>query len=209
MQPWLLVLAAYFVGALPIGLLVAKWWKGIDIRDHGSGNIGATNVFRVCGKTAGSVVFVLDVLKGLWPPLAAQAMGLSPAWQVGAGLAGILGHSLSPFLGFKGGKGIATSLGVLFGVAWQVGLSAWALWAAAVLITRYVSVASILAAVSLTPFMLLFYPSDIARLTLAVVAGAFAIYRHRANIERLRNGTENRFGRKPAAPEDASPADNA
>jgi glycerol-3-phosphate acyltransferase PlsY len=204
MKPWLLLIAAYFAGALPIGLLVAKWWKGIDVREHGSGNIGATNVFRVVGKTAGTIVFVLDVAKGLWPPLVAQALGLNSAWQVGAGLAAIMGHTFSPFLGFKGGKGIATSLGVLFGVSWKVGVAAWALWAIAVAMSRYVSLGSILAAASLTPFTLLFYPGDYPRLTLALVAGLFSIYKHRGNIERLRNGTENRFGKKSSESEDQS-----
>jgi acyl phosphate:glycerol-3-phosphate acyltransferase len=113
-----------------------------------------------------------------------------------------LGHSFSPFLGFKGGKGIATSLGVLFGVAWKVGLASWALWIVAVLATRYVSVGSILAAASLAPFTLIFYPGDPARLTFALVAGGSAIYKHRANIDRLRKGTENRFGRKESSVSD-------
>ena len=204
MKPWLLIIAAYFAGALPIGLLVAKWWKGIDVREHGSGNIGATNVFRVVGKTAGTIVFILDVVKGLWPPLAAHAMGFNSAWQVGAGLAAIMGHTFSPFLGFKGGKGIATSLGVLFGVSWKVGVAAWALWGITFALSGYVSLGSVLAAASLTPFTLLFYSGDIPRLILALVAGLFAIYKHRGNIERLRNGTENRFRKKSSATKDPS-----
>jgi len=196
MTPWLLLGAAYFAGALPIGLLVARLWKGIDVREHGSGNIGATNVFRVVGPVAGSIVFAVDVLKGLWPPLAASAAGLSSGWQVAAGMAAILGHNFSPFLGFKGGKGIATSLGVLFGVSWKVGVTAFALWTVVVLATRYVSLGSILAAASLAPLMVLFYPGQWTHFAFGLIAGVFAIYKHRGNIDRLRNGTENRIGKE-------------
>jgi len=193
-----LIAASYVLGAVPFGLLAARWWKGIDLREHGSGNIGATNVFRTVGRTAGTIVFVLDVLKGFAPPTAAALLGLEPAWQVAAGLAAITGHNASPFLGFKGGKGVSTSLGVLFGVAWKVGAAAWALWAVLVLFTGYISVGSIAAAIALTPLTLLLYPGDTARLLFAVAAGAFSIYKHRANIERLRNGTEPSFRKRPA-----------
>jgi glycerol-3-phosphate acyltransferase PlsY len=199
MTPWLLLIAAYFAGSLPIGLLVAKLWKGIDVREHGSGNSGATNVFRVVGPVAGSIVFALDVLKGLWPPLAAHAMGHGSGWQVAAGMAAILGHNFSPFLGFKGGKGIATSLGVLFGVSPLVGVTALALWVVVVLASRYVSLGSILAAASLAPLMLLFYPGQWTLFGFGLVAGLVAIYKHRANIDRLLKGTENRFGKRGTA----------
>ncbi len=195
MPAWLFVIVAYFAGSLPIGLLIARWWKGIDIRDHGSGNIGSTNVFRVVGKTAGIVVFVLDVLKGLWAPLVAAKLGYGPWWQVGSGLAAVLGHNFSPFLGFKGGKGIAASLGVLLGISWKVGIAAWILWGILVAATGYVSVGSIAASASLPIFTWIFYADNglAPRLSFATAAGLFSIYRHRANIERLRNGTENRF----------------
>lgn len=196
LTPWILLIVAYLVGSLPMGLYIARWWAGIDVRQHGSGNIGATNVYRVVGKPAGLLVLVLDMGKGLWPPLTAQALNLDTGWQLGAGLAAILGHDLSPFLGFKGGKGIATSLGVLLGVMWKVGAAALALWTVLVIATGYVSVGSIVAAAALTPFALLFYPGDYIRLTFAVVAGAIAIYKHRANIYRLRAGTENNFRKK-------------
>lgn len=199
MRPWLLLIAAYFAGSLPIGLLVAKLWKGIDVREHGSGNIGATNVFRVVGPVAGSLVFALDVLKGLWPPLAAHVMGFGSGWQVAAGMIAILGHNFSPFLGFKGGKGIATSLGVLFGVSPLVGVTAFVLWTVVVLSSGYVSLGSILAAASLAPLMLAFYPGQWILFGFGLIAGGFAIYKHRANIDRLRKGTENRFGKRGKA----------
>ncbi len=96
MVPALVLIGSYFLGALPFGLMIAKWWKGIDVREHGSGNIGATNVYRVVGKPAGVLVFVLDVLKGYLPPLIAGLLGLSAWAQVGAGFAAILGHNFSP-----------------------------------------------------------------------------------------------------------------
>ena len=196
MTPALLCIAAYFVGALPIGLLVAKLWKGIDVREHGSGNIGATNVFRVVGPIAGSIVFIADVLKGFWSPIVAASIGLSSWWQISVAMCAILGHNFSVFIGFKGGKGISTSLGALFGISWKVGLSAWALWGLLVALTRYVSVGSIAASISLAPLTLLFYPGDSARLIFGAIAGIFSIYRHRGNIVRLRAGTESKFGSK-------------
>src|SRR5437764_12274551 len=95
----IVILSSYMLGSLPFGLLIARWWKGIDVREHGSYNIGATNVYRVVGKPAGVVVFTLDVLKGLLPPLATGKLGYASEWQVAAGLAAICGHNFSPFLG--------------------------------------------------------------------------------------------------------------
>lgn len=197
LEPIGLIVAAYLVGALPIGLLVAKWWKGIDVREHGSGNIGATNVYRVVGRTAGILVFALDVLKGLWPPLAARALGLEPGWQIGTGIAAIMGHNFSPFLGFKGGKGIATSLGVLFGVAWKVGATAFVLWAVLVGVTGIVSIGSIIASASLPLLMYLYYGVQPLLIGFGALAGGFGIFKHRANIQRLLNGMENSFRKPP------------
>lgn len=209
LTPVLLIVASYVFGSLPFGLLIAKWWAGIDIREHGSGNIGATNVYRVAGKPAGIVVFVLDVLKGFLPPFVAIRLGLTAWWQVGAGLAAIVGHNASPFLRFKGGKGISTSLGVLIGISWKVGLGAWALWTALFGATGYVSVGSIAAAVSLAPFTLLLYPGDIPRLVFASVAGVYSIFKHRANIRRLMDGTESNFRRRHDAPSESEDAERS
>lgn len=205
MTPALVLIGGYLFGAIPFGLYIAKWWKGIDVRDHGSRNIGATNVYRVVGKPAGAVVFTLDVLKGLLPPLTARWLGLGAEWQVGAGMAAICGHNWSPFLGFQGGKGISTSLGVLFGISWKVGFTAWILWGIVFGISGYVSLGSIVAAASLTPLTLVFYPGDNVRLAFAIVAGGFSIYRHRGNIKRLLDGTENNFRKRPR-PSDEKPA---
>lgn len=199
MKVVLVLIGSYALGSLPVGLWIARWWAGIDVREHGSGNIGATNVYRVVGRPAGVVVFVLDVCKGLAPPLAAAGLGLVGLWQVGAGLAAILGHTVSPFLRFRGGKGIATSLGVLFGVAWKVGWTAWAMWGVVLAATGYVSAASIVASVSLAPLTVLFYPHDTARLVFALLAGGMSLYKHRANMVRLAAGTENAVRKQGAS----------
>jgi acyl phosphate:glycerol-3-phosphate acyltransferase len=191
MKITLLLCASYLLGSLPIGLWIARWWAGIDVREHGSCNIGATNVYRVVGRPAGVVVFVLDVCKGLAPPIVAACFGLADGWHVAAGLAAIVGHTASPFLRFKGGKGISTSLGVLFGVAWQVGWTAWAMWGIALWLTGYVSLGSVIASVALSPLMVFFYPHDVARLAFVVVAGFMSLYKHRGNIARLAAGTES------------------
>ena len=190
---WLTIAAGYVLGGVPFGLLVARWIAGIDVREHGSGNIGATNVYRVLGWRAGIIVWTLDVGKGLAPVLAARAVHLGPEWQIMAGLAAVVGHSFSPFLRFHGGKGAATSLGVMLGVMWPVGLIAFVIWIAVIGLSGYVSLGTIIGALSLTPSTLLIYPGDRARLIFAVGAAALTIARHRSNIRRLMNGTESRF----------------
>lgn len=196
MTPVLLLVGSYLLGAIPVGLLIAKWWAGIDVRHHGSGNIGATNVYRVVGKKAGIVVFILDVLKGLIPPVVAQLIHVSVLWQVLAGLMAILGHTFSPFLGFKGGKGVATGLGVLFGVSWKVGLGGWIVWGVTLLISGYVSLGSILACISLVVLTLFFHPGDYVRLLFCTAICTLGIFNHRANIRRLLNGTESNFKKR-------------
>src|SRR5437016_5448122 len=123
-----LLLGGYLLGSLPFGLWIARAWKGVDIRALGSGNIGATNVWRVCGWKPGIVVFTLDVLKGFLPPVIGARLGVASQWQILSALLAMIGHSYSIFLGFKGGKGIATGLGMMLGVAWQVGLTALGLF---------------------------------------------------------------------------------
>jgi len=191
----ILLVGSYLLGAVPFGLIVGSLVAGVDVRSEGSGNIGATNVFRVAGKPAGVAVMVLDVMKGLAPAHVAGVVGLGSQWQVAAGLAAILGHMFSPFLRMKGGKGIATSLGVLLGVLPPVGITAFLLWCVVVLATGYVSLASVLAAVSLPWLSVAAYPGDAIRLGFVSVAAALAIYRHRANLCRLRDGTESCFRR--------------
>ena len=186
----LTMLGSYLLGSLPFGLWLVHAWKGVDIRTMGSGNIGSTNVGRVCGPVAGGVVFVLDVLKGLIPPLVAQKLALDSHWQVLAAFLAIIGHNYSVWLDFKGGKGIATSLGALIGVSPPVAGIAFALFLLEYVTVRYVSVGSLLAAASLPIFMPVFYRHDWYRFGFALIACGMAFYKHRANLQRLRDGTE-------------------
>ncbi len=194
------LVAAYLIGALPFGLLISRA-RGVDIRQVGSGNIGATNVFRCVGKPWGVLVFALDLLKGLWPTL------LFPGWAgitggeasvayfgLACGVATIIGHNWPVYLKFKGGKGVATTTGVLLAVslpAMLVGLAAWAL---TFLTTRYVSVASLAAAaaVALSAWLWRLPPFPTVPLVLTALA-ALVFWRHRVNLQRLRAGTEHRF----------------
>jgi glycerol-3-phosphate acyltransferase PlsY len=202
---WWTVILAYVIGATPFGFLAGKL-RGIDIRQHGSGNIGATNVLRTLGKPIGIAVLILDVLKGLAPVLIARGVaGQGPNGSlvsIAAAVAAILGHNYTFWLGFKGGKGIATSAGALAPILPIPFFVAAGLWLASFAISRYVSVASILAALSLPVTasiqMALAGEWDLAVLIFAVFLTVMAIWRHRSNIQRLRNGQENRFepGRK-------------
>ena len=197
-----LVAIAYLLGSIPTGYLVARA-KGIDIRTVGSGNIGATNAFRVLGKPAGIMVLAADFLKGL------LGCGVLP-WllfhtgvyeetrvvpEILAGFCSVLGHNYTIWLGFKGGKGIATSAGVLTAlVPWAL-LTILSIWIVLFAVTRYVSIGSLVAAASLPFATWVFYQNW----TLSLVTGAMgvlAIYKHRGNIQRLLNGTEPRFARK-------------
>lgn len=201
------LLMGFAVGSVPFGLLVARM-KGVDIRRHGSGNIGATNVFRVVGKPYGIAVFVMDCLKGLVPVLwCLYAIGASerPEWlPILTGLAAILGHNYSPWVGFKGGKGIATSAGVLLALFFWPLMAGLLVWWVVFKLTRYVSVASMAAAVTI--------PCGEGLLALVngewrpygfgftVFIALLAIWRHRSNLRNLREGKENRFPRKELSP---------
>jgi len=203
MTPLLLTaLTGYFLGSIPFGFLIAKA-KGIDIREHGSKNIGATNVLRVLGKPYGYATFALDVLKGVVSVLLATHY-LAPGHEFAGILAAItciLGHNFPIWLGFKGGKGIATSGGVLLGLMPLAVVIVTAIWVLSFLTTRYVSLASILtaAALPITAFALLHfgYLTNWNLFYFSLVVAALAIWRHRSNIQRLLNGTESKFVKKP------------
>lgn len=202
---WLAALAAAFlIGGIPFGYIAGRM-RGLDLRREGSGNIGATNAIRVLGKGWGIPVFALDVLKAVAPLLAVEAwLGADPqAMPLGVeyacitvGAAAVLGHNFCPYLGFKGGKGMATSAGVLLALMPWSCLACVLVWAALFFTTRYVSVASIGAAVVLPLATAWAYPGMHGYLGLALVLGVLAVWRHRSNIARLRAGTENRFERK-------------
>lgn len=192
----ILTIVAYFFGAVPFGLLVAKS-KGVDIRQQGSGNIGATNVFRVLGKGLGIFTFLLDALKGFIPAFVFPMIGnVEPVYGVLFGLAAIVGHSFPIYLKFKGGKGVATSAGMLLGVApLAVGI-AFVIWVISLLISRYVSLASILAAITVSIVVWIQGDKGLVVNIALTAMSALVVWLHRANIKRLMNGTENRFGKK-------------
>ncbi|MES2469343.1 MAG: glycerol-3-phosphate 1-O-acyltransferase PlsY [Verrucomicrobiota bacterium] len=196
-----ILLLAYVAGATPFGYLVAKW-KGIDIREHGSGNIGATNVIRVLGKKIGIPVFAMDMLKGLLPVVAARLWctqtGHEPTWpMLLTALGSVLGHNFTFWLGFKGGKGVATSAGAILALLPAALGVAVVVWMIFFFSTRYVAVASIAAGLSLPLTVLaqraLTGGPALPLLGFATVIGLLAVWRHRSNIQRLREGTENRF----------------
>jgi len=191
MSALLLLVFAYLLGSLPIGLIVGKAVKGIDVREHGSGNIGASNVGRVLGPVWFSVVFALDVGKGLLPVLLVHRLGVSLAWlPVAVGMAAILGHNFSVFLGGKGGKGVATSLGVAFGLSWLAGLIGFGTWLAVLGLTRYISVASLVG--TAVGAFCIWWLND-KRLPygcFSLLATVFVFVKHRANMARIRAGTE-------------------
>jgi glycerol-3-phosphate acyltransferase PlsY len=198
---WLCPVLLFLIGSIPTGYLIGRA-RGIDIRQHGSGNIGATNVWRVLGHGWGLFAFACDFLKGGGPLLLVRLTLIHGAtWHqalflVICGFAAIIGHNYTPWLGFKGGKGVATTAGVLAAILpWSL-LVVFSLWAITVLITRTVSIGSILAAVMLPVATAFFYPGEWIYLGLAALAGFLATWRHRSNIRRLLAGTEPRLGQK-------------
>ncbi len=195
------LVAGYLLGSLPFGVWVARA-HGVDIFKVGSGNPGATNVKRSIGKKAGNLVFLLDFLKGvlaaLWPllPVLGFAGGELAERMAVAGMVGaIVGHSFSCFIGFRGGKGVATSLGGLLALSWPVALIGVGVWVAVFYTTRYVSLASILLAASLPLSSWLLHQTLFLTLFFCLLA-VFIIVRHRANIQRLLAGTESKFAKK-------------
>jgi glycerol-3-phosphate acyltransferase PlsY len=187
----ILVIAAYLLGSIPTGLLLAKA-AGVDIRNSGSGNIGATNVYRTMGRTVGILTLVGDCLKGLAPVLLAKYLHLPVNWIAAIGLAAFLGHVYTIFLGFKGGKGVATALGVFLGISPLAVLGALLIFVAVVWKWRYISLGSILAALAMPGFVAVLDPRP-ALVLMTMTISALVIWKHRENIGRLKAGTENRF----------------
>lgn len=186
-----LVIASYLIGSIPTGLLLGKA-LGVDIRATGSGNIGATNVYRTLGRKVGIITLLGDCMKGLIPVLAARWMGLPDVWVASAGFAAFFGHVYTVFLGFKGGKGVATALGVFLGTSPLAVLAAFGVFAAVLWKWRYVSLSSISAAAAM-PLILASIDRRPIIVLLAILIAALIIWKHRENISRLRAGTENRF----------------
>jgi glycerol-3-phosphate acyltransferase PlsY len=200
-----LILLAYLLGSIPTGYLVGKYLRGIDIREHGSGSTGATNVLRTLGKKAGISVLIIDMLKGMLGIALVKALYLNsanplpPDWQawliLATGLAAVIGHSKSIFLNFDGGKSVATSLGVLLMMSPWVALATLGSFLLVLAISRIVSLSSITGAIAVIILMLVL-KQPLPYILFASVAGLYVIIRHRGNIERLLSGTEPRLGQK-------------
>jgi glycerol-3-phosphate acyltransferase PlsY len=189
------LLLGYLLGSIPSGWLAGRWLKGIDLRELGSGSTGATNVLRQVGKGPALVVFLIDVGKGAAAVLLARALGLGDWIQVLAGLTALAGHIWPVWLGFKGGKAVATGLGMFLGLAWPVGLASFGVFMAVFSLSRLVSLASVLAAISL-PLLMAAGSGSTANLVVALVAMLLVLWRHRSNIQRLINGTEPKLNQK-------------
>jgi acyl phosphate:glycerol-3-phosphate acyltransferase len=191
-----LVAGAYLVGSIPIGILVGRGFFGVDPRSVGSGNIGAANALRALGKVGAVLVLLGDVVKGVAPTaIALFLFHRSPAAVAAVGLATIVGHNWSCFLKFSGGKGVATSLGVIVILSFPAALVWAVVWLATALISRYSSLASLLATVSV-PIALLVFGKPLAYVVYAVVTLVLVAWQHRANIRRLLDGSELRIGAK-------------
>ena len=191
----LLLAIGYLLGSMPNGYLAGRWLKGIDLRQCGSGSTGATNVLRNVGKAPALVVFLLDVGKGALAVLLAKSFGLNDWVQVLAGLAALAGHIWPVWLGWKGGKAVATGLGMFLGLAWPVGLACFGLFMAVISISRIVSLSSVVAAIGL-PVLMVLAGANGASISVSVVASVMVLWRHRSNIKRLIAGTEPRIGAK-------------
>lgn len=195
----LALVISYFLGAIPFGFIVGHM-QGIDIRAVGSGNIGATNVWRILGPKAGSLVFALDVLKGLAATYISGMLVHSDHIAIAiCGVVVVLGHTFSVFLKFKGGKGIATAFGAMLGMVPLVALSCFALWAVVLLFSRIISIASIAACIS-TPFFLYLLQAPREYGTVVIFLSMIGLWKHLPNMRRLIEGTEPKMGApKPAA----------
>jgi len=191
MPSYLLIVIAYLAGSIPIGLVIGKVFFKLDIRQFGSGNIGASNVHRVLGKPAGLAAFALDVLKGLIPVLAAKHWYPSETWvQVITGLAAIAGHNNSIFLKFTGGKGVATSCGVTIALSWKAAAAGFILWGAITFLSGYISLGSIISAPVAGFLIWKLNHESLPYGLFGVLVAVSVIYKHRSNIDRLRRGNE-------------------
>ncbi|CAN1212029.1 Glycerol-3-phosphate acyltransferase [Tumidithrix helvetica PCC 7403] len=216
-----LLIVAYLLGSIPTGYIAGRL-AGIDIRQHGSGSTGATNVWRTVGKPAGITVFTVDFLKGLAAVWLMQSASQFQVWLrpsfslnysvpvdwvqwlvVSAALLALLGHSRSIWIGFSGGKSVATGLGILFAINWVVASGALGLWLATMAIWRTVSLSSMMAAIA-APILMFAVRADLAYLVLTAIGGLFVVWRHRSNIERLLQGTEPSLFPSPTSNQSAS-----
>jgi glycerol-3-phosphate acyltransferase PlsY len=181
---------AFLVGSIPFGYLIGRGFYRTDLRAEGSGNIGAMNALRTLGKAGGAAVLLLDALKGFVPVCAASLYFHSGVAEAIAAAAAVLGHCFSPWLRWRGGKGVATSFGAIFAMSWPAGSIAVGGWIAGALLTQYSSVGSMLGS-ALAAVAMWFFTGSAAQTCYAVLAAIFIAYTHRENLARLRAGTEN------------------
>ena len=192
MPLFLACVASYLIGSIPNGLIFGKLFWGVDLREHGSHNIGATNAWRTLGKGPGFLIFFLDFLKGVCGVYLGSLTDSSPTSLVLGGLMAIVGHSCSLFLRFKGGKGVATGLGVIAMLMPKTTILIFLLWFLLVYFTGYVSLGSVVAA-SFVPFLAWWGHEPEAYIVFGITAAIFVIYRHKINIQRLLAGTESKI----------------
>jgi acyl phosphate:glycerol-3-phosphate acyltransferase len=202
------VLLSYLLGAIPSSYIAGRLTKGIDLRQHGSGNLGATNAFRVLGARVAAPVMVFDVAKGFAPVWFLPGwLGIAPGqrlvWALGFGAAAIVGHVLPVYMGFRGGKGVATAAGVFLALAPLAAGTALVIWLVVLLLSGIVSLASMLAAITLVA-VLFVTPQPMPVRLLGAAIAVFVLYAHRSNIGRIRRGEEKRFGRRGAAPAEST-----
>ncbi|PZD93513.1 acyl-phosphate glycerol 3-phosphate acyltransferase [Paenibacillus sambharensis] len=202
LQSVLVIVISYLLGSISFSILIAKWVKGIDIRNHGSGNAGATNTLRVLGKGPAAAVFLLDVAKGIAAVWLGYWLSGGNGWiEAACGLAAITGHNWPVWFRFKGGKGIATTIGVMASLAFLPSLIAGIAAIAAIAVTRYVSLGSLIFA-GLAPVMMLVFGVEASIFWTSVLLGVYAFIRHRSNIMKLVQGKENKLGAKKGVPHD-------
>ena len=197
----ILMIVSYLIGGIPFGLIIGRIFFGTDIREHGSCNIGATNAYRVLGWKGGVPVFILDLSKGIGPVIAARLLSSGTLHSyppgmviVAAGFAAVIGHTVSPFLKFKGGKGVATSLGVAFALSWQGGAAAFIAWCIVLAATRYVSMASIVGTIVGAATITIYSGNNPFYGAFGLFATIYVVIKHIPNIKRLLRGEEHRFG---------------
>jgi glycerol-3-phosphate acyltransferase PlsY len=194
------LLASYLLGAIPTSYLVGRIARGIDLREHGSGNLGATNLYRTLGWKFAVPVALFDIAKGALPVLVfAPRVADSRLFALGCGVMAVLGHVYSLFVRFRGGKGVATAAGVLLALSPWVVLALVGVWAAVVFATGYVSLGSVVAAALMPLLVWLLYPGSRGLVVLYAGITVGIIWLHRGNIRRLLAGTEHRFGRRRAS----------
>jgi glycerol-3-phosphate acyltransferase PlsY len=190
------IVLAYLIGAIPFGLLFTKVFSGVDVRSVGSGNIGATNVLRAAGKKAAVFTLLADCLKGLVPVLIVRLVLRDDALVVLTGIAAVLGHNFSVYLGFRGGKGVATSYGVILAATPLLGLICLLIWLGSALVWRYSSLSALISFLAYPFLVFSQFPESKALGALALFLAGMIYFRHRENIKRLVAGTESKIGQK-------------